>query len=88
MDFLSPLQWGLTRCGPFDKKKASEVFQCPFSNFSDFCNSLKTFFLMIIPKKLDDRVIQENDGMFPSNLPSGVTKNRLLNHSLIFFGDF
>ena len=31
-------------------------------------------FLMIIPNKLDDRGIHENDGMFPSHLPSGVTK--------------
>ena len=35
---------------------------------------------MIIPKKLDDRVIHENDGLFPSNLPSGVTKDKFMNH--------
>ena len=42
-------------------------------------------FLMIIPKKLDDQVILWNDRMFPSHLPSGVTKKRFMNHSLTLF---
>ena len=55
------------------------------TNFSDFSATFEKHFLMIIPRKLDDRVILENDGMFPSNLPIWSNKNRFLNHSLIFF---
>ena len=44
--------------------------------------TFENHFLRINPKKLDDRVIHENDGMFPSNLP---IKNRFMNHFLIFF---
>ena len=45
--------------------------------------TFENHFLMINPKKLDDRMIHENDGMFPSKLP---IKNRFMNHSLIFLG--
>ena len=31
-------------------------------------------FLIIIPKRLEDRVNLENDGILHSKLPSGVTK--------------
>ena len=46
---------------------------------------LKKQFLIIIPKKLDDRVNLENDGIFPSKLPIRSNKHRFMNHSLIFF---
>ena len=39
----------------------------------------------MIPQNLNDRGIHGNDGMFPSHLTSGVTKDRFMNDSLISF---
>ena len=54
------------------------------TNFSDFCPFWKTF-SDDNSQNFNDRMIHENDGMFPSHLPSRVTKNRFMNDSLINF---
>ena len=40
---------------------------------------------MPVGKRVDNREILENDGIFPSNLPIRINKKRFMNYSLIFF---
>ena len=49
--------------------------------------TFENHFLRINPKKLDDRVIHENDGMFPSNCQSWVTKTGSWITLWSFFGE-